>query len=84
MSLTFSDSNLTDCTNKRCFPRPKTIPSHIIRTIRKLRHSNIYQGCFIKKIVKWEKDLLTPSIHFRAKGKRNNCLMHSYDIFAEA
>ena len=67
ISLTFGDSNVTDCTNKRCFPRPKTIRSHIIRTIRKLRHSKIYQGCFIKKIVKWEKDLLTPQFILEQK-----------------
>ena len=57
-----NDSNLTDCTNRTFFPRPKAIHSHIVDTIRKLRHSKIYQEYLIKKIVKWEKDLPTPSI----------------------
>ena len=65
----FGDSNVTDRTNKRFFPRPKTIRSHMVHTIRKLRHSKIDQECLIKKIAEWEKDIPTPSIHFRAKGK---------------
>ena len=79
----FGDSNVADCTKKRFFSRPKTIRSHMVHTIRKLRHSKIDQECLIKKIAKWEKDVPTPSIHFRAKGKRNNCLMHSFGIFTK-
>ena len=61
----FGDSNVTDRTNKRFFPRPKTIRSHVVHTIRKLRHSKIDQECLIKKIAKWEKDTPTPSIRFK-------------------
>ena len=65
----FGDSNVTVRTNKRFFPRPKTIGSHVVHTIRKLRHSKIDQECRIEKIAEWEKDIPTPSIHFRAKGR---------------
>ena len=68
----FGDSSVTDRTK-----------SHMVHTIRKLRHSKIDQGCLIKKIAEWEKDVPTPSIHFRAKGKRNNHLMHSFGIFTK-
>lgn len=69
MSLPFRDSNVTDCTNKRFSRRPKTIRSQVVHTIRKRQHSKIDQGYLINKIVKWEKDLPTPSIHFIAKCK---------------
>ena len=59
----FGDSSVTDHTNKRFFPRPKTMRSHMVHTIRKLRHSKIDQECLIKKIAEWEKDIPTPSIH---------------------
>ena len=65
----FGDSNVTDRTNKRFFPRPKTIRSHMVHTILKLRHSKIDQEYLIKKIAEWGKDITTPSIHFRAKSK---------------
>ena len=65
----FVDTNVTDRTNKKFFPSPKTNCSHMVRTIRKLRHSKIDQECLIKKISEWEKDVSTPSIHFRAKSK---------------
>ena len=79
-----NDSNLTDCTNRTFFPRPKAIHSHIVDTIRKLRHSKIYQEYLIKNIVKWEKDLPTPSIHVREKVKQNDCLNHLSYFFTEA
>ena len=44
----FGDSNVTDRTNKRFFPRPKTIRSHMVHTIRKRRDSKIDQECLIK------------------------------------
>lgn len=44
------DSNVTDRTNKRFFPRPKTIRCHMVHTIRKLRHSKVDQECLTKKI----------------------------------
>ena len=69
MSLLFRDSNVTDCTNKRFFRRPKKIRSQVVHTIFKRQHSKIDQEYLIKKIVKWEKDLPTPSVHFIAKGK---------------
>ena len=65
----FGDSNVTDRKNKRFFPRPNIIRSHMVHTIRKLRHSKIDQECLIKKIADWEKDISTPSINFRANGK---------------
>ena len=56
----FGDRNVTDCTNKRFFQRPKTICSHVVHTIRKLLHSKIDQECLIKKIAEWKKDIPTP------------------------
>ena len=65
----FGDSNVTDRVNKRFFPRPNTIRGPMVHTIRKFRQSKIDQECLIKKIAECEKDIPTPSIHSRAKGK---------------
>ena len=49
----FDNSNVTGRTNKRLFPSPKTIRSHMVHTVRKLRHSKVDQECLIKTITEW-------------------------------
>ena len=45
------NSNVTDGTNKKFFPRSKTTRCHMVHTIQKLRHSKVDQECLTKKIM---------------------------------
>ena len=71
----FSSAALPQKTNKRFYPRRKTIRSHMVESTRKLRHSKIDQECLIDKISEWKSNRSQDKIFFRAKGEKEN----SYD-----
>ena len=50
--------------SKQFFPRLKTIRSHMVETLRKLRYSKIDQECLSKKMEQSEKNLRTHRIGF--------------------
>ena len=65
----FGNGNLPVKSNKRYFPRPKTIRNHIVRATRKLRRSLIDQECLVDKIEQWKQDQKETNIYFRPKKK---------------
>ena len=67
----FEGENLPPITNKRYFPRPKTIRNHIVKATRKLRRSLIDQECLVGKIQQWQLEDPFAKIYFRPKGKPN-------------
>ena len=54
--------------NKRFYPRLKTIRSHMVEAIKKLRYSKIDQECLIKKIEQWREESPEDHIYFQPKG----------------
>ena len=71
----FSSAALPQKTNKRFYPRRKTIRSHMVESTRKLRHSKIDQECLIDKMSEWKSNRSQDKIFFRTKGEKEN----SYD-----
>ena len=55
-------------TNKQFFPRLKTVRSHMVEALRKLRYSKIDQECLSKKIEQWKFDNSSDRIYFKPKG----------------
>ena len=51
--------------NKRFYPRLKTIRSHMVEAIKKLRYSKIDQECLIKKIEQWREESPEDHIYFQ-------------------
>jgi len=68
----FANENCPPTNNKRFFPREKTIRSHMVEAIRKLRHSKIDQECLLQKITEWKELYPDDSIFFRPKGEQCN------------
>ena len=62
-------SDIPPKTNKRFFPRLKTIRSHMVEALRKLRYSKIDQECLSKKIEQWKFENSSDRIYFQPKGK---------------
>lgn len=54
--------------NKRFFPRLKTIRSHMLEALKKQRYSKIDQECLCKKIENWKKEDPNCKIFFQPKG----------------
>ena len=71
----FNSASLPQKTNKKFYPRRKTIRSHMVESTRKLRHSKIGQECLIEKVSEWKNNRSQDRIYFRAKGEKDN----SYD-----
>ncbi len=69
----FGNKSLPPKTNKRYFPRPKTIRNHMVKATRKFRHSLIDQECLTEKIRHWKEEGQPCNIYFRPKAKTNNC-----------
>ena len=61
-------SDIPPKTNKRFFPRLKTIRSHMVEALRKLRYSKIDQECLSKKIEQWKFENSSDRIYFQPKG----------------
>lgn len=57
--------------NKRFYPRLKTIRSHMVNALQKSRNSKIDQECLVDKISKWRRDLTDDSFFFRPKSKES-------------
>ena len=55
----FEKDNCPPKSNKRFFPRVKTIRTNMVEAIKKLRHSKIDQECLINKISDWRKQNFT-------------------------
>ena len=66
----FSSAALPQKTNKRFYPRRKTIRSHMVESTRKLRHSKIDQECLIDKISEWKSNRSQDKSTLEPKGKR--------------
>ena len=56
--------------NRRFYRRLKTIRSHMVEAIKKLRYSTIDQECLIKKIEQWTEESPEDHIHFQPKGQQ--------------
>ena len=65
----FEKGNCPPKSNKRFFPRVRTMRSHMVEPIKKLRHSKIDHECLINKISDWRKQNPHDKIYFRPKGK---------------
>ncbi|XP_065671754.1 uncharacterized protein LOC136089631 [Hydra vulgaris] len=63
-----SSSNIPLKSNKRFFPRDKTIRNHMMKARQKLRYSFIDQECLLKKVKEWEDNFKGSFIKFRPKG----------------
>ena len=61
-------SDIPPKTNKRFFPRLKTIRSHMVEALRKVRYSKIDQECLSKKIEQWKFENSSDRIYFQPKG----------------
>lgn len=68
----FQEESLPPKTNKRYFPRPKTIRNHMVKATRKLRRSLIDQECLVDKIDQWRQEDPATKIYFRPKEKPGN------------
>ena len=68
-STLFSGKNLPEPSNRRYFPRPKTIRNHIVHSKQKLRYSMIEQECLEEKVKQWKKEDSSVKIFFRPKSK---------------
>ena len=64
----FQNSDIPPKTNKRFFHRLKTIRSHMVEALRKLRHSKIDQECLANKIEQWKSKNPSNRIYFQPKG----------------
>ena len=62
--------------NKRFYPRLKTIRSHMVEAIKKLRYSKIDQECLIKKTEQWREE--SPEDH--QKGQQLQKMLVSFRI----
>ena len=72
-STLFGDSDQPDPTNRRYFPRPKTIRSHIVDSKRKMRYSMIDQECLDVKVQQWRSEDPAADLMFRPKSK-SDCM----------
>ena len=61
-------SDIPPKTNKRFFPRLKTIRSHMVEALRKLRYSKINQECLSKKMEQQKSKNSSDRIYFQPKG----------------
>ena len=64
----FQNSDIPPKTNKRFFPRLKTIRSHMVEALRKLRYSKIDQECLAKNIEQQKSENPSDRIYFQPKG----------------
>ena len=49
----FGGINVPPTSNRRYYPNPIIIRSHMVHTKRKMRHSMIDQECLIEKVKQW-------------------------------
>lgn len=68
----FKGQTILDESNKRFFPRKKTIKNHMIHSRRKLCYSLIDQECLQKKIEEWKSSSPEISVFFRPKSTIHN------------
>ena len=68
----FGEETVPPKSNKRYFPRPKTIRNHMVRARRKLRRSLIDQECLIDKIRQWKQKEKNSRFYFRPKAKTDD------------
>ena len=68
----FSSAALPQKTNKRFYPRGKTIRSYMVESTLKLKHSKTDQGRLLDKISEWKSNCSEDEIYFRAKGENEN------------
>ena len=66
----FKEDDLPPKTNKRYFPRPKTIRNHMVKAVRNLRRSLIDQECLNDKIGEWKREDNSTNIFYRPKKKQ--------------
>ena len=65
---TFQNSDIPLKTDKRFFPRLKTVRSHMVEALRKLRHSKIDHECLANKIEQWKSENPSDRIYFQPEG----------------
>ncbi|XP_065066055.1 uncharacterized protein LOC135691970 [Rhopilema esculentum] len=68
----FGGVDIATLSNRRYFPRPRTIRSHMVHAKRRLRHSLIDQECLQEKVNQWKKEQPKSSILFRPKAVQND------------
>ena len=66
-----SSQNVPPKTNKRFFPRLKTIRSHMLEALKKLRYSKIDQECLAKKVEQWQHESPSDKFYFQPKSSRD-------------
>ena len=64
----FQNSDIPPKKNKRFFPRLKTVRSHMVEALRKLRYSKINQECLANKIEQWKSENPPDKNYFQPKG----------------
>ena len=64
----FQSNDIPPKTNKRFFPQQKTIRSHMVEALGKLRYSKIDQECLANKIEQWKSENPSDMIYFQPKG----------------
>ena len=64
----FQNSDIPPKKNKRFFPRLKTVRSHMVEALRKLRYSKINQECLANKIEQCKSENPPDKNYFQPKG----------------
>ena len=61
----FGGTNVPPTSNRRYYPNPRIIRSHMVHAKRKMRHSMIDQECLIEKVKQWKEEQPNSRIFYR-------------------